>query len=141
MTFDLEKGQIGAWFIIPSGLNVGESFWDYSLNRNVIVEGEEQLSFAGAIRAVTNATTPQRIKYWDKVTGVFVECVDVFDNYSINATAIKTNIWSAEKSEQQRNDLSSVLVVGVGTLVVIAVSTFFFAGTKERQKMKIHNSA
>jgi len=93
MTFNLEKGKIGAWFIIPAGLNPGESFFDESMGRYVAVEGEERLAFGGATRTVTKATTSERLKLWDKSTGIFVECVDVFDSYSINATAIKTNMW------------------------------------------------
>ncbi len=128
MVFDLEKGEVGAWFIIPAGLNVGDCFWDNSLGRNVTIEGEQQLSFAGATEAITNATTPQRLKYWDKATGVFVECVDVFEDYSINATAVKTNMWGPSEIMPQRIALNvGVLVVGfiavVTTLSLIATKT------------------
>lgn len=117
MTLDLEQGQIGAWFIIPAKLNVGDNFWDAYLGRKVIIEGEEQLMFAGANRAVTNATTSTRLKYWDKETGIFVECVDAFDDYSINATAIRTNMWVTQALPQQN-------VVETGLLVVVmAIAT------------------
>ena len=96
MNFDLEKGEIGAWFIIPADLNPGDSFRDELMGRDVMVEGEEQMTIAGAIRAITNATTHERVKRWDKSTGVFVVSIDVLDNYSINATAIATNMWSPQ---------------------------------------------
>jgi hypothetical protein len=118
MFFDLEKGQVGAWFVIPAALNIGDSFWDASLGRNVTIEGEEQLMFAGANRAVTNATTSQRIKYWDKATGIFVECFDVFEDYSINATAIRTNMWAPQSFEVQQNAGKAGLLV-----VTIAIAT------------------
>ncbi len=31
MQLNLERGEIGAWFIIPANLNVGESFYDIKL--------------------------------------------------------------------------------------------------------------
>lgn len=92
MILNLQKGEIGAWFIIPANLNVGDSFLD-SDGQYVMIQGEQQLEWAGDLRTLTNATTPQRIKQWDKLTGVFVQCIDVFDNYTINATANNTNMW------------------------------------------------
>ena len=92
MILNLQKGEIGAWFIIPANLNVGDSFLD-SDGQYVMIQGEQQLEWAGDLRTLTNATTPQRIKHWDKLTGVFVQCIDVFDNYTINATATNTNMW------------------------------------------------
>ena len=92
MILNLQKGEIGAWFIIPANLNVGDSFLD-SDGQYVMIQGEQQLEWAGDLRTLTNATTPQRIKQWDKLTGVFVQCIDVFDNYTINATATNTNMW------------------------------------------------
>ena len=92
MILNLQKGEIGAWFIIPANLNVGDSFLD-SDGQYVMIQGEQQLEWAGDLRTLTNATTPQRIKHWDKLTGVFVQCIDVFDNYTINATANNTNMW------------------------------------------------
>ena len=96
MTLDLEKGKIGSWFIIPAALNPGDSFYDEYTGREVAIEGAQQLSYAGATRTITNVTTPERIKRWDQSTGVFVVCIDVFDNYSVNATAIRTNMWGAQ---------------------------------------------
>jgi len=92
MTLNLETGEVGAWFIIPANLEVGDSFLDSNCQQ-VTIQGERQLTWAGDLRVLTNATTSQRIKQWDKITGVFVECIDVFDDYSINATAIKTSMW------------------------------------------------
>jgi len=121
MTFNLTRGQVGAWFIVPAGLNPGDRFWDCSLGRNVTVEGEELLNFAGATRAVTNATTSQRLKYWDKATGVFVECIDVLDEYSINATAVRTNMWGSEGLEGQQISPYGIPLVAVLAVVAVVV--------------------
>ena len=56
MDMNLEKGQVGAWFLIPSNLNVGDSFYDINLKRYITIEGQEQKTYAGAVRTVINAT-------------------------------------------------------------------------------------
>ncbi|HEX7482237.1 MAG TPA: hypothetical protein VF350_02065 [Candidatus Bathyarchaeia archaeon] len=123
MDMNLEKGQVGAWFLIPSNLNVGDSFYDINLGRNITIEGQEQKNYAGAVRTVINATTSERIKDWDKVTGVFVKSIDTLPGYTINATAIRTNMW---KPQILGNDQTvfyeiAVLVVAVITIVIAVV--------------------
>ena len=115
MTLNLEKGEVGAWFIISPNLRQKNSFLD-STGQHVIIQGEQQLIWAGDKRAITNATTSQRIKHWDKSTGVFVECIDVFDSYSINATAIKTNMWGNQEAT------GSLLINPEGLFVILAIS-------------------
>jgi hypothetical protein len=118
MTLDLERGAIGAWFIIPANLNVGDSFLD-SEGQYVEIQGEQRLTWAGDVRTLTNATTSQRIKQWDRLTGVFVECIDVFSDYSINATAIKTNIWGSQESADFSVPKLEWLVIAISAGVVV----------------------
>jgi hypothetical protein len=116
MTLNLEKGEIGAWFIIPANLAVGDSFLDSNCQK-VTIQGEQQLSWAGDSRVLTNAITSQRIKQWDKLTGVFVECIDVFDDYTINATAIKTSMWGNQGA------IGSPLLKPEWLVIILAIST------------------
>lgn len=96
MNLNPARGQVGIWFIIPANLNPDEAFFDASVGRNITIEGSEQRTIAGATRTVTHASTPERIKSWDKVTGVFVESIDVLPNYTLHAIADKTNLWSGQ---------------------------------------------
>jgi hypothetical protein len=124
MDLNLEEGRIGAWFIIPANLNVGDQFYDINLARNVTVEGQAQKTYAGALRTVINASTPERIKDWDKATGVFLKSIDTLPGYSINATATKTNIWSPEAQENNYAFVYGfviVVVIAVAAVVVFAV--------------------
>jgi len=82
---------------------------------NVTIEGVEQRVYAGATRIVTYASTPERIKYWDKATGVFIESIDVLPDYTLNATADKTNLWNP----QLRIELQLVYAAIAGIAVVI----------------------
>lgn len=122
MDINLEKGQVGAWFLIPSNLNVGDSFYDINLGRNITIEGQEQKNYAGAVRTVINATTSERIKDWDKVTGVFVKSIDTLPGYTINATAIRTNMWNPQILGLDQTVFYGIVVVVVTVItVVIAV--------------------
>jgi hypothetical protein len=135
MTLNPEKGRVGVWFIIPANLNPGDAFFDASVGRNVTIEGSEQRTIAGATRTVTHATTPERIKSWDKATGVFVESVDTLPNYTLNAIADKTNLWSAQAPE---TDLTLLYVAGAGAaVIVVAVAVIAIA----RRRKKGNNTA
>ena len=122
MDMNLEKGQVGAWFLIPSNLNVGDSFYDINLGRTITIVGQEQKNYAGALRTVINATTSERIKDWDKVTGVFVKSIDTLPDYTINATAIRTNMWNPQILGLDQTIFYAIVVVVVAVIpVVIAV--------------------
>ena len=133
MNFNLEKGEIGAWFIIPAGLNPGDSFRDESIGRDVTVEGEEQMTYLGAIRTITNTTIPERLKRWDKSTGVFVVSIDVLDTYAINATAIRTNMWSPQILGLDQT-LFYILVTVTIILAVLMLSAVIFLARKKNPK-------
>jgi hypothetical protein len=104
-------------------LNPGDSFRDKSVGRDVVIEGEEQIAVAGVTRTITNATTSERLKRWDKSTGVFVECIDALEDYSINATAVRTSMWGNQMPKFGIIDLltcaavASIVVVAAGVLI------------------------
>lgn len=131
MTLNPEKGQIGVWFIIPANLNTGDAFYDASVGRNITIEGSDQRTIAGSSRTVTHATTPERIKSWDKSTGVFVESVDTLSNYTLHAIADKTNMWSAQAQEMD-STLFYAALAGVAVVVAIAAVIVVARGKKKR---------
>jgi hypothetical protein len=124
MDMNLEKGQVGAWFLIPSNLNVGESFYDINLGFNITIEGQEQKNYAGAVRTVINATTSERIKDWDKVTGVFVKSIDKLPGYTINATAIHTNMWNPQILELDQTFFYAIIVAVIAVITVVIAVLF-----------------
>jgi len=116
MTLNLERGEIGAWFIIPSNLGVGDSFYDINYNRTFTIVGEKQEVFAGATRTVTNGFTTERVKQWDKQTGVFLSSIDTLADYTVNATVVKTNMWSPQTTE-----LNATAIYGLVVAVLLVV--------------------
>jgi hypothetical protein len=129
MTMNPEKGNVGIWFIIPANLNVGDTFYDASVGRTVTIEGSEQREVAGATRTVTHASTPERIKSWDKSTGVFVESIDTLPNYTLNAIATKTNMWNPQMLGIDQNLFYAL--VGV-TVAAVAVAVLAVARRKKK---------
>jgi hypothetical protein len=124
MDMNLEKGQVGAWFLIPSNLNVGDSFYDLNLGGNITIEGQEQKTYAGAVRTVINATTSERIKDWDKVTGVFVKSIDKLPGYTINATAIRTNMWTPQILGLDQTAFYEIVVLIIFVITIVIAVLF-----------------
>ncbi len=130
ITLNIEKGQIGAWWIIPANLNPGEAFYDEFFQQNITIQGEEQLQYAGATRAITNATVPTRIKRWDKATGVFVQSDDDFSDFTIFVNAYRTNLWNP-----QILGIDSTVFYAVVSVVVVAIAaTALLLALRKRKK-------
>jgi hypothetical protein len=127
MTLNPEEGNVGIWFIIPADLSVGEAFYDAEIDKNVTVEGSEQRTIADATRTVTHASTPERVKSWDKTTGVFVESVDTLQNYTLHAIAERTNLWNPQILGVDAN----VFIGATIAAVIIAVTVTVFNHTTE----------
>ena len=96
-TFDFQAGEVSAWIMIPANLNPGDTFYDAVDNQSYAIQGELQETIAGSIRTVTYINNSMgRYKQWDKATGVFVETIDNVGNYTVDATAYATNMWSPQ---------------------------------------------
>jgi hypothetical protein len=121
MVLDLEKGQIGAWWIIPANLSVGDEFYDEFLGSNITIEGSEQLTIFGAPRTITNATTSERTKRWDKSTGIFILSIDNLPDYTINVEAFQTNMWGAQVLGLDVNIFYALVLVLVALIIVALV--------------------
>ena len=76
------------------------------------------------MRTVINATTSERIKDWDKVTGVFVKSIDKLPGYTINATEIRTNMWNPQILGFDQT-IFYVLVVVVIAIITVVIAIMF----------------
>ena len=95
VTLNLETGQLGDDFIIPANLNSGDTFFDKNVG-NITISSVEERTYAGATRTVVHATTSETTYYWDKATGVVVEGISQFPEYTMNSIVDKTNIWQPQ---------------------------------------------
>lgn len=95
VTLNLATGQLGDEFIIPANLNVGDSFFD-KYHGTVTITKIEERTYAGATRTVISAIAAQSTYYWDKATGVLVEGISEFPDYTIHSMLEKTNMWQPQ---------------------------------------------
>ncbi len=121
MTLNIEKGIIGAWWIIPANLNPGDKFYDAFLDQNITINSQEEKTFAGATRTVTNATVPTRTKLWDKSTGAFMVSMDELPDYTINVVAYSTNMWGAQLFGLDPTIFYAIMLVLFVAIVAVAV--------------------
>ncbi len=121
ITLNLETGVLGDDFIIPTNLNIGDSFHD-AYQGDIAINGMGRRQVAGAERTLIFGATEQTNYYWDQKTGVIVEATSAFPafGYSMKTEAIATNLW-----EMQILGLDSsvfyVIMGAVAAVVVIAL--------------------
>ncbi len=133
LTLNIEKGEIGAWWIIPANLIPGETFYDASMQQNVTIQGEEQLQYAGATRTITNASIPTRIKRWDKATGVFVQSDDDFSDFTIFVQAFSTNMWNPQILGLDSTIFYALVTIVLGVLALAVVALLFTLRRRKKQ--------
>jgi len=124
-TFNFTAGNVQAWIIIPGNLSPGESFFDSSINSNVTIQGQLVKNVVGANRIITytNSSTAglARHKEWDKATGFYIQSVDNVGNYTINANAYATNIWSPQIFGLDQTVFYSIIVVIVAVVLIALI--------------------
>lgn len=112
---DFEAGGLIDMFIIPSGLNVGDIFYDKTVG-NVTIDGVEVRSYAGAARTVVHAEVLDTEWYWDRASGVTLEARTATPVYTLNTIAVNTNLWSP-----QIFGLDSIVFYALIVLVVVGI--------------------
>ncbi len=95
ITLNLETGQLGDDFIIPSNLKEGDTFSD-TYHGVMTISALNEKNYAGATRKVVSATTAGNLYYWDQTTGILLEGISQFPEYSIHSIANRTNIWEPQ---------------------------------------------
>lgn len=128
ITLNLEAGQLGDDFIIPANLNSGDTFFD-KRQGNITISGVEERAYAGATRTVVNGTAQQTTYYWDRATGVLVEGISAFTNFTMHTQVDKTNLWQARIFGLD-STVFYALVIGV-TVIIVAVIAFFVVRRKK----------
>jgi hypothetical protein len=124
---NLEAGQLGDDFIIPADLNPGDTFLD-QYQGTMIISGVEERSYASATRTVVYASTAESTYYWDKATGILVEGVSEFPDFTIHSVADKTNIWQPQILDSGPTAIYAILIITA--TVIVAVATFLILRRK-----------
>ncbi len=90
---DFETGRLIDMFVVPSGLEVGDTFYDKTVG-NVTINRVEVRSYSGTSRTVIYAEVLDTQWFWDKISGVTLEARTANSVYTLNTIAVNTNIWS-----------------------------------------------
>jgi hypothetical protein len=117
---DFEAGRLIDLFIIPSGLNVGDKFYDQVVG-DVTIDAVEVRTYAGASRTVVRAAAVDTQWYWDKSTGVAVEARTSNSVYTLDTIASSTGLWSPQILGLDPNILYAMLIVVTVGVIIIAV--------------------
>jgi hypothetical protein len=118
ITLNLETGQLGDAFIIPANLNKGDAFLD-KYQGNITISAVEERTYADATRTVVSAATAQSTYYWDKATGVLVEGISEFPDYTIHSIADKTNMWQPQIFGLEPTVFYALLILAATVIVAV----------------------
>ena len=129
ITLNLETGQLGDEFIIPANLNKGDTFLD-KYHGSITIDTVEERTYAGAARTVVSTATAQSTYYWDKATGILVEGISEFPDYTIHSIADKTNMWQPQIFGLEPTVFYALLILAA-TLMVVVIA-FFAVRRKKR---------
>jgi hypothetical protein len=127
-TLNLETGQLGEDFIIPANLNSGDTFFDENAG-NITISGVEERTCAGAKRTVVHATSLGTTYYWDKATGILVEGISQFPDYTMNSIVDKTNMWQPQILGVDSNIFYALVI---GAAVAIGVTIIFIVMRRKK---------
>jgi hypothetical protein len=104
-------GRFIDYFVVPAGLNEGDSFYDQTLGENVSIIQTEVRTYAGAQRTVVSGATNETLWYWDQATGALVEAESNYPDFTLHTVIDKTDIWNAQ----------SDLIFGIPPVVLFAI--------------------
>ena len=121
-TLNLDPGQLGDDFIIPANLNVGDVFFDKNVG-NITISGVEEKTYAGVIRSVMTAATSETTYYWDQATGILVEAISHYPEYTMHSIMDKTNLWQSQV-QGLNPTVFYAMVIGAVALIVVVLTVF-----------------
>ncbi|MCW3999541.1 MAG: hypothetical protein NWE93_04830 [Candidatus Bathyarchaeota archaeon] len=134
-TLNLATGHLIDDFIIPAGLQVGDSFPDENLG-TVTITSAQTLSYAGAERSVLSASIGNNTYIWDQATGVSLEGTSATSEYTIHTIAQSTNMWSPAKETLGLETIVWVLAVASVFTAVLLVFTAWYIKRKASQRRR-----
>jgi hypothetical protein len=129
---DFDTGRLIDMFIIPAGLNAGDTFYDQTVG-NVTIDRVEVRTYADAARTVVHAEAVDTQWYWDQATGVAVEARTSNAVYTLNTVASSTELWSPQILGLDSNIFYALLALAVVAAFTIVVGLFIRRKRKHEQ--------
>lgn len=126
---DFETGRLIDMFVVPSGLDVGDTFYDKTMG-NVTIDGVQVRSYSGMSRTVIYAEVLDTQWFWDKTSGVTLEARTASSVYTLNTMAVNTNIWSPRILGLDPIILYMLMILAV--IGILCATIVFFVRRKQR---------
>jgi hypothetical protein len=117
---DFATGKFIDMFIIPAGLNAGDSFYAHDVGE-IIIDGVDVRTVAGAARTVVHADAEDTQWFWDRATGVVVEADTSNAVYKLDTVAVATGLWSSQILGFDENFFYALLIIAVIVIVMALV--------------------
>ena len=114
---DFATGRLIDMFVIPSGLNSGDSFYAQGVGE-IVIDSVDVRSAVGASRTVVHAETEDTQWFWDRTTGIVVEARTANVVYTLDTVAISTGLWG-----QQILGVESAIIYAIVVVFALAVIT------------------
>jgi hypothetical protein len=90
---DFATGKLVDMFIIPAGLNAGDTFYAQGVGE-IAIDSVDVHNVAGASRRIIHAEAEDTKWSWDRATGVVVEARTITAMYTLDTIATSTGIWN-----------------------------------------------
>jgi len=114
---DFATGRLIDMFVIPSGLNSGDSFYAQGVGE-IVIDSVDVRSAVGASRTVVHAETEDTQWFWDRTTGIVVEARTANVVYTLDTVAISTGLWG-----QQILGVEPAIIYAIVVVFALAVIT------------------
>lgn len=129
---DFSTGRLIDTFIIPAGLNAGDTFYAQGVG-NITIDSVEVHDAAGAARTVVHADAEDTQWYWDRASGVVVEARTANAVYTLDTLAVNTGLWSPQiLGLDQAVFYASIIILAV-TVIAVAIVLKILRKGKIRQ--------
>jgi len=133
---DFATGRLIDMFVIPSGLNSGDSFYAQGVGE-ITIDSVDVRNAVGSSRTVVHADTEDTQWFWDRATGAVVEARTANLVYTLDTVAMNTGLWSQQILGVDPTIFYAFAVVFA--LAVIAGVIVLFARRKRRKSFHERN--
>jgi hypothetical protein len=132
-TLNLENGSLGVeeLLVIPANLKDGDTFFDKDVG-NITIEGTENRIYAGKTRTVVIYSSKFSTRYWDQSSGVLLEGILTFPDFSMASKVDKTNLWQPQPTV----DYTALVAIAFAAAIIIAIAIFLVAQSRKKMKQK-----